>query len=102
MSEQVIIALIASGATVAVATVTAIVAPLIVSRLRRIEQQVANHHQNPDGTPLNLRDDLDTKHDQNHQILLAVQRDVAWILRHIVTQDARIGAIEDTQPKGTK
>lgn len=102
MSEQVIIALIASTATVCVALVTAIGAPIILTRLRSIEQQVANDHRKPDGTPLNLRDDLDTKHDQNHSILLAVQRDVAWIMRHLITQDARIDAIEDTQPKGTQ
>lgn len=109
MSESVAVALITAMSALAVAVVGGVIAPVILSRLRRIEAQVANDHRHPDGTPINLRDDLDTKHDENKSIaqetraaVLAVQRDVAWIMRRQAETDDRLDAVEDTITKGTK
>lgn len=101
MSEAVILALIAAGASTTVAVVASVVAPVVVSRLKSIEEQVANDHRKPDGTPLNLRDDLDGKHDSNHKILTKLQSDVSWIMREIYNLRTDVDAIEDTQQKGT-
>lgn len=106
MSEPVAVALITGVATVAVAVVTFVIAPTILSRLRRIEEQVANDHRHPDGTPINLRDDLDGKHDENakkiDQVLAAVlplQRDMAWVMRVMRENDERLDDLEDTITK---
>lgn len=102
MSDAVVVALITAGATVTVAVVGAILAPLILTRLRAIEAQVANDHKHPDGTPINLREDLDGKHDENKSILLTIQRDVAWLMRRQAHTDDRLGDLEDTLTKEKK
>ncbi|MFI8633987.1 hypothetical protein ACIGEP_15490 [Microbacterium sp. NPDC077663] len=96
MTEPVLLALISSAGLIGVALVTAVLAPVVLARLKSIEQQVANDHRKPDGTPLNLRDDLDTKHDENKGIMLAIQRDVAWLMRQQAETDHRLDSVEDT------
>lgn len=100
MTEGVVVAVIAAVGgvvgLVAAAVVTAIIAPIILRRLKAIQEQVANDHKKADGAPLNLRDDLDGKHDENRSILLTLQRDVAWIMRRVAEQDDRIDDVEDT------
>jgi hypothetical protein len=102
VTEGVTIALITAIASVLVAVVGTI-GGLMLTRLRAIEAQVANDHRKPDGTPLNLRDDLDTKHDENkgisrriYELLVTVQRDVAWLMRQQAETDDRLDGLEDT------
>ncbi len=102
MTEPVLVALISAAATVAVSIVAAVIAPSVLARLKAIETQVANDHKHPDGTPINLRDDLDTKHDENKKYLLSIQRDVAWLMRRQANTDDRLDDLEDTITKGTK
>lgn len=85
----------------------------IASRLKAVQEQVANDHKNPDGSPMLLRDDLDEKHDQNAkkldttdrkldkvlEIVLSVQQDVAWLMRGQARQDDRLDDLEQTQGK---
>lgn len=99
MSEQVIIALIAMTSSLLVVLVGGVVVPVLLKRVNAIRDQVANDHRNPDGTPLNLRDDLDEKHSENHGILLAIQRDVAWLMRRVAATDDRVDHLEDTARK---
>lgn len=96
MTEPVLLALISGASLIGVALVTAVLAPVILTRLKSIEQQVANDHRKPDGSPLNLRDDLDTKHDENKGIMLAIQRDIAWLMRQQAETDHRLDDVEDT------
>lgn len=108
MTEPIILALIAASGPITVAVIGVVVGPIVSARLKSIQEQVANDHRLPDGSPLNLRDDLDTKHDENKTIaqetraaVLAVQRDVAWIMRRQADTDDRVDALEDTITKGT-
>ncbi|QCQ16981.1 hypothetical protein [Microbacterium sp. RG1] len=102
MTEPVLVAIVTAGGGLAVAIVGAVLAPLVLARLRAIEAQVANDHRHPDGTPINLRDDLDNKHDENRGILLTIQRDVAWLMRRQADTDDRLDGIEDTITKEKK
>lgn len=80
----------------------------IASRLKAVQEQVANDHKKPDGSPMLLRDDLDEKHVENagklDLVLAAVkpiptmQRDIAFLLRRSIEQDDRIEDLEKTQP----
>lgn len=101
MSDTVAAAAITALGAVIVAAVS-ILAPLLtklIGRVKDVQAQVANDHKNPDGTPLNLRDDLDEKHTENHGILLAIQRDVAWLMRRVAATDDRVDHLEDTARK---
>lgn len=76
----------------------------IAARMKAVQDQVANDHKKPDGSPILLRDDLDEKHDENarklDQVLAAVlklQGDVAWLMRGQAEQDDRLDEIEDTE-----
>lgn len=104
-----LLALIAASGPITVAVIGVVVGPIVAARLKSIQDQVANDHKHPDGTPINLRDDLDTKHDENKSIaeetrtaVLAVQRDVAWIMRRQAETDDRLDVVEGTITKGTK
>lgn len=73
------------------------------SRMKAVQEQVANDHKNPDGTPINLRDDLDGKHDENARkldralvLMTTMQRDIAFLMRRSIEQDDRIEDLEDT------
>lgn len=76
----------------------------INSRMKVVQEQVANDHKNPDGTPINLRDDLDGKHDENAkkldkalEIMTTMQRDIAFLMRRSIEQDDRLEDLEDTE-----
>lgn len=105
MTEAVQVALITATATVAVAVLglAGVLVPILLGLRRRlgvVQEHVANNHYNADGTPLNLRDDLDGKHDFNARILLKIQRDIAWLMRQFKDLRDDVDAIEDTQQKG--
>ena len=75
----------------------------LASRMKAVQEQVANDHKKPDGEPLLLRDDLDEKHDENAKkldralsLLGTVQRDVAFLMRRAIEQEDRIDDLEDT------
>ncbi|PNW10633.1 hypothetical protein C1632_02415 [Microbacterium testaceum] len=75
----------------------------INSRMKAVQEQVANDHKHADGTPINLRDDLDGKHDENAKKLdkvlamtTTMQRDIAFLMRRSIEQDDRIEDLEDT------
>jgi hypothetical protein len=75
----------------------------INSRMKAVQEQVANDHKHADGTPINLRDDLDGKHDENAKkldktlaIVTTMQRDIAFLMRRSIEQDDRIEDLEDT------
>lgn len=95
---QIATALIAALASILVTAIPVLAAVLskLTGRVAAVQAQVANDHKNPDGTPLNLRDDLDEKHGENHGILLAIQRDVAWLMRRQAATDDRVDVLEDT------
>ena len=101
MTEAVQVALITATASVAVAVLTllGVALPVLVKMRRQIgevKEQVANDHRKEDGSPLNLRDDIDGKHDFNAGILIKLQRDVAWIMRQIVTLRTEFDELEET------
>lgn len=75
----------------------------IARRLNAVQDQVANDHKKPDGTPILLRDDLDDKHDENAAkldraigLITTVQRDVAFLMRKHIEQEDRLDDLEDT------
>ncbi|AQX81476.1 hypothetical protein BWO91_17265 [Plantibacter flavus] len=70
MSEQVIISLIQGGATTLAAAAAGVFGLLINRKVNGIRTQVANHHK------VNLRDDLDDKHEENADLLKTLARDV--------------------------
>lgn len=98
MSDPVAVAIVGGLAIVLAAAVPVLGATMakLLGRVKAVQQQVANDHTNPDGSPLNLRDDLDEKHGENHGILLAIQRDVAWLMRRQAATDDRVDVLEDT------
>ena len=98
MSDAVAVAVVYALGTVLAAAVTALGAVLLKlnGRVKAVQEQVANDHTNEDGTPLNLRDDLDGKHDENRDLLLKIQRDVVWLMRRQASTDDRVDALEDT------
>lgn len=101
MSDAVVVALIGSAQALLVVVAGGVGVPMLMRRLNAIREQVANDHKHADGTPINLRDDLDDKHDENRGILLTIQRDVMWIARQLADHDNRLDGIEDTlQTKG--
>nr|WP_278101173.1 hypothetical protein [Microbacterium proteolyticum] len=75
----------------------------IAARMKAVQDQVANDHKKPDGTPMLLRDDLDEKHDENAkkldralELIGTIQRDVAFLMRRSIAQEDRIDDLEDT------
>jgi hypothetical protein len=75
----------------------------INSRMKAVQEQVANDHKHADGTPINLRDDLDGKHDENAKrldkvlaMMTTMQRDIAFLMRRSIEQDDRLEDLEDT------
>lgn len=75
----------------------------IASRMKAVQDQVANDHKKPDGEPLLLRDDLDEKHDENArkldkvlELIGTIQGDVAFLMRRSIAQEDRIDDLEDT------
>lgn len=98
MSEGIAVALIVTLGSVLATAIPALIAVLakLHGSVKAVQEQVANEHINPDGSPLKLRDDLDEKHDEQHGILLAIQRDVAWIMRRQAATDDRVDQLEET------
>lgn len=85
MSEGVIIALISAGGLV-LAAPGGFLALLVNRKVKAIQHQVANHHS------VNLREDLDTKHDDNKGLLETIARDVGGMkadLRLVRSTQAR-------------
>lgn len=70
MSEQVLIAFIQNSATVLAAAAAGVFGLLINRKVNGIRTQVANHHK------VNLRDDLDDKHEENADLLKSLARDM--------------------------
>ena len=96
MTENVLIAIITSLNAIVLAVV-GIVGSVILRRVGAVRAQVQNSHDT------NLRDDLDGKHDQNRGVLLAIQRDIAWLMRMVADLRRDHDLLEDTiQPKDKK
>lgn len=82
---------------------------MIAKRLAAVQDQVANDHKKPDGTPILLRDDLDDKHDENARkldraldIITTVQRDVTYLMRRSMDQEERLDELEDTENRARR
>ncbi|WP_417555580.1 hypothetical protein [Microbacterium sp.] len=69
---------------------SALIAKLAPS-LKVIEENVQNDHKKPDGSPLNMRDDLDEKHDVVIDTLRDLRRDIGGI-REEIRNDRRATA----------
>lgn len=94
MTENVLITIITSINGLVLAVV-GIVGSVIMRRIGAVRAQVENTHDT------NLRDDLDGKHDENRGVLLAIQRDLAWVMRGLADLRRDHDNLEDTlQPKG--
>jgi hypothetical protein len=91
---EILVATVGTVGLVVVAIVTPFAAR-VAGRIKAVQEQVQNDH------TTNLRDDMDGKHTENRGLLLAIQRDVAWVMRRLAEQDDRLDALEDTQPKRT-
>lgn len=94
MGESVLVALIGGFALVLTAP-TSVLALVLNRKVNAIRHQVANDHD------VNLRDDLDAKHDDNSALLQTIARDVGGmkedlrlVRRTQARQDERIHTLE--------
>lgn len=98
MSESVLVALIGGCALVLTAP-TSLLAIILNRKVNAIRHQVTNHH------TVNLREDLDAKHDDNKDLLQTIARDVGGMksdLRLIRrTQASQGDRILTLEKKGT-
>ncbi|WP_336841736.1 hypothetical protein [Stenotrophomonas maltophilia] len=78
MSEAVIVAALTAAGSVAVAIVGAI-GLILVKKVERIRDQVENDHKHPDGTPINMREEQDDRHDEVMETLRGLQKQVGRV-----------------------
>lgn len=114
ISDTVLVALIGGGALLLSTAVNAGLFRRQGHRLRRVEtnteavrEQVQNGHVKPDGTPINLREEADERHEENAtkldaaiELLESLQRKVVRLFDITAGHGSRLNEIDEmTQPR---
>lgn len=100
---QIAVAIILAVQGVLVAWIT-----VSLGRVRRdaaaTREQVENNHKNPDGTPINLREEADERHGENRGLLFQILGSVNWLVSMALSNAGRITELEEHtgQPPQTR
>ncbi|MET3449804.1 hypothetical protein [Curtobacterium sp. 1544] len=75
-----------------------IVLPLLIkarNEARAANEQVSNNHVRPDGTPINLREEQDERHEANSTVLTEIRKDVKSVLETLAVHGYRLDRHHD-------